>query len=174
MGVRIAQLENKDIDWVFKTSFVKAVNTYSNLEQLREFQIETADSINQLLREVLPFKTTVREDITAYNNQDNFAGDVTDFDNRSYYDKDNNLYVAPFVNQNDSTQPTIYDSNPWKQYADNYKFTVGSVVVDSQGEGYTEPPVVTITGGGGAGATAVATIGDGKVSKITVTNQGSG
>ena len=174
LGVRIAQLENKQIDWVFKTSFVKSVNTYSNLEQLREFQIETSESINKFLREVLPFKTTVREDITAYNNRDNFAGDITDFDNRSYYEKDSGLYVAPAIIQNDSTQPVVYDTNPWKQYAENYTFTIGSVVVDNQGAGYTEPPVVKITGGGGSGATAVATISDNKVSKITVTNQGSG
>ena len=31
IGVRIAQLQNKNIDWVFKTSFVKAILATSNL-----------------------------------------------------------------------------------------------------------------------------------------------
>ena len=38
----------------------------------------------------------------------------------------------------------------------------------------TDYPVVTITGGGGSGATAYATIADGAISKITVTEAGNG
>jgi hypothetical protein len=42
------------------------------------------------------------------------------------------------------------------------------------GSGYTSAPNVTISGGGGIGATATATISGGKVSSITVVNSGSG
>lgn len=174
VGVRIAQLQNKDIDWAFKTSFVKAINTYSDLQQLREFQIDTADSVNEFFREVLPFKTTIREDVTAYLNRDTIAGDFTDFDNKTYYDKVNQAYETPHINPLSSTIPNIYEKNPWKLYADNFKYKIGSIVVDRQGTGYTEVPSVTITGGGGTGATAVAKIGDGKVTEIILTNAGSG
>ena len=44
----------------------------------------------------------------------------------------------------------------------------------SKGGGYTYVPQVTLTGGGGTGATAVATIANGAVSGITVTNPGTG
>ena len=172
IGVRIAQLQNKNIDWVFKTSFVKAINTYSNLQQLREFQIDTADAVNEFFREVLPFKTTVREDVTSYLNTDTLAGDITDFDNKTYYDKDNQQYETPKINPQSSTLPSIYESYPWKEYKENFKLKVGSVVVDRGGSGYTSIPTVTISGGGGTGATAVAKIGDGKVTQILITNEG--
>lgn len=42
------------------------------------------------------------------------------------------------------------------------------------GEGYTSAPTVTITGGGGTGATAQAVVSGGSVTSITVTNGGSG
>ena len=174
IGVRIAQQEQKDIDWVFKTSFVKLINTYSNLEQLREFQIDASDAVQEFLDEVLPFKTNVREDVTVYNNQDNFEGDVTDFDNKTYYDKSLKEYVTPSLRQDESTFPEIYQSYPWKLYSDNFKYSIGSIVVDQPGIGYNEPPRVVISGGGGSGATATADIGDGKVTRITVVNEGSG
>jgi hypothetical protein len=51
---------------------------------------------------------------------------------------------------------------------------VQGVQITNPGFGYTVAPTVSFTGGGGAGAQAVATIGDGVVGIITVTNGGSG
>ena len=174
LATRIAQVEQKDIDWVFKSSFVKLINSYSSLEQLREYQINTTESVSEFLREILPFKSTVREEVTAYENIDTFAGDVTDFDNKSYYDKDNKQYVSPYVDYDDSTYFSVYNDNPWKLYSENYKYTIGKIVVDIPGVGYTEPPVVSITGGGGSGAQATAVLGNGEVTAIKLTNAGSG
>jgi len=50
---------------------------------------------------------------------------------------------------------------------------VQSIAVASQGSGYTGPPTVVITGGGGSGATAQATVVGGKVVGIAVTNGGT-
>lgn len=53
-----------------------------------------------------------------------------------------------------------------------------SIPVTTQGAGYTTAPAVTITNGGGSGATAVAVLGTGanagKVVSISITNPGSG
>lgn len=43
-----------------------------------------------------------------------------------------------------------------------------------QGSGYVAAPSVSITGGGGSGATASTTISDGKVVSVSVVNPGSG
>jgi hypothetical protein len=52
-------------------------------------------------------------------------------------------------------------------------FVVGATLT-SGGLGYTNTPVVTISGGGGTGATAVATMENGVVTRVTVQNPGSG
>jgi hypothetical protein len=52
--------------------------------------------------------------------------------------------------------------------------TVQSINVQNIGANYTSAPTVSITGGGGSGATAVAIIQGGSVSSIQVTNGGSG
>ncbi len=52
-------------------------------------------------------------------------------------------------------------------------FLVAITVTDG-GAGYTTPPAVAITGGGGSGATATATVLHGVVDKIIVANAGNG
>jgi hypothetical protein len=52
-------------------------------------------------------------------------------------------------------------------------FVVGATV-SSGGSGYTNNPIVSITGGGGTGAKATATQFNGVVTSITITNPGSG
>ena len=52
--------------------------------------------------------------------------------------------------------------------------TVTSLTVVSQGSGYNSVPEVTISGGGGTGATATATLTGTAVTGLTLTNPGSG
>lgn len=52
--------------------------------------------------------------------------------------------------------------------------TIGSIAVVAQGFGYTSTPAVTISGGSGSGATAVASIQNGQVVSIDVTAAGTG
>lgn len=51
---------------------------------------------------------------------------------------------------------------------------VTSIKVTNEGTLYLAVPTVTISGGGGSGATAVATVSGGKITKITLVNQGDG
>ncbi|BCM88823.1 adhesin BmaC autotransporter [Abditibacteriota bacterium] len=51
---------------------------------------------------------------------------------------------------------------------------VASIPVATGGSGYIAPPVVTFTGGGGTGATAVANLTGGVVTSITITSAGTG
>lgn len=53
---------------------------------------------------------------------------------------------------------------------------IGQAVISKKppGVGYVTGPIVTISGGGGAGATAVANVSNGEISSITVTAEGSG
>ena len=51
---------------------------------------------------------------------------------------------------------------------------VFSVAVTNGGSGFTSPPKVTFSGGGGTGAAAAAVISHGKVIGVTITNPGTG
>lgn len=51
---------------------------------------------------------------------------------------------------------------------------VDAVAITAGGAGFTTAPTVTFTGGGGVGATAVATIAGGAVTAVTITNSGTG
>jgi hyaluronate lyase len=52
--------------------------------------------------------------------------------------------------------------------------SVASVTVNSGGSGYTSAPTVSFSGGGGGGATAIATISGGRITSVTMTSGGSG
>jgi len=51
---------------------------------------------------------------------------------------------------------------------------LSAITVDAGGTGYTSAPTVTITGGGGSGATGTAVVTSGGVSSITLDNPGTG
>jgi len=172
--VRYAEQEQKNLDWLFKSSFVKLISTYNKLEQPPEFRLNTTSAVTEFIQEVLPFKTKIRETLEQHKNLETLEGDVTDFDNKSYYDSQNKTYVAPRVFEDDSTYFDVYNYNPWKFYSDNYKFKVGSIDVGTKGSGYTSTPTVTITGGGGSGAVATAVVSGGEITSIKVTASGSG
>jgi predicted outer membrane repeat protein len=76
--------------------------------------------------------------------------------------------------QNTSGGAVSVDGNHLSRVFDiNPLFTIGGAVVTAGGKGFTSAPTVTLTGGGGVGATAVATIADGQVTGVTITNPGS-
>ena len=54
-----------------------------------------------------------------------------------------------------------------------YRF-VSSIRVDNGGSGYFSEPTVTLSGGGGTGATATATVFNGAITGFTITNKGTG
>jgi 6-phosphogluconolactonase (cycloisomerase 2 family) len=51
---------------------------------------------------------------------------------------------------------------------------VAEVVITGNGSGYTSVPIISFTGGGGSGATAIAVVSGGRVTGINVTSGGSG
>jgi len=100
-----------------------------------------------------------------------------------------NLVVTPNTTRTYSTPPTITFTDPTSLDADgnlastNVTATakyilkptgVDKIEMQSGGSGYSSEPNVSITGGGGSGATARARIENGLVSFITIINPGSG
>ena len=59
-------------------------------------------------------------------------------------------------------------------YIPSFYRYVSSITVTSGGSGYNNIPTISITGGGGSGATATAAVSSGAITTITVTNIGTG
>jgi hypothetical protein len=124
--------------------------------------------------EVKPYRTQMREYVLKYDGQDVFSSNITDFDAPGFYDTVTRTYRKPNpANVNDTARLSSLPNVLW---ANNRKLQVSQIVIDNAGVGYVDPPVVTIAGGGGRGATAEAAINfaTGKITSITVTNPGAG
>ena len=99
-------------------------------------------------------------------------------------DKNTPVYVPDAINATGTTQ-VCWDGNYQSQlpagYQSNCSLPNGSKVIGlnltAAGSGYISAPSVTISGGGGSGATAVANMGttsSGSIATVNLTNAGSG
>ena len=61
---------------------------------------------------------------------------------------------------------------PDKWWRDNVGHEITSIEIGDKGEGYLLAPKITLEGGGGSGATAIAFLNGDKISYIEVTNPG--
>lgn len=171
--VKYALSEQKNIEWVFKTSFLSATQYIRELGQSPSYIADNQSYYLDYVNEVKPYRTTVREFVVDYQGKDKFAGDITDFDLPPYWDANLRVYRSPSGEQLDDT--TRLTSGIYSQWTDNYKYQVVDVIIENSGTGYLIPPQVVIIGDGGNSAEAYATINaDGGVAEIIITNPGTG
>ena len=176
-SIRYLLSEQPFVDWLFKTSFIKAQHNVGELRQDITYNNDNLPSYQQYAEEVKPYKTKIREFISNYEKIDTTGTTVTDFDLPQYYLDTEGKIVPQEITVTDNeffstnAQTSVYPSKHW---LDNAGFEIEKIAVSNAGSGYTIAPVVRITGGGGTGATAIAYVGGGKVTSIKVTNGGSG
>ena len=165
--------EQKNLDWVFKTSFIGATQQIRKLTQFPAYIPDNQNFYLDYINEVKPYRTVVREFVVDYIGNDIFASDVTDFDLPPYYDANLAVYRSP--NGSVSTDAAKLNTGVYTQWTNNYKYQVIDVVVETSGTGYVTPPQIIISGGGGTGATAYSVLNAlGGIDSIVLTNPGSG
>ena len=165
--------EQKNLDWVFKTSFVSATQNLRKLERFPSYIPDNQSFFLDYIDEVKPYRTVVREFVVDYVGNDSYNSDVTDFDLPPYWDANLQVYRSPSGEQ--VYDSTIQSTGVYSQWFDNYTYKIVSVVVETPGSNYLLPPQIIITGGGGSGATAYAELNArGGVDRIVITNAGSG
>lgn len=171
--IKFALTEQKNIDWAFKTSFISATQFIRKLEQFPSYVADNQDFYQTYINEVKPYRTILREFNINYQRNDQFGGDITDFDLPPYWDSNINVYRSPSGEQSYDTG--LLNNQVYRDWKNNYTYGVVDVTVGIGGTGYILPPEIIITGGGGTGANAVAQIdGTGQVANITIINPGSG
>jgi len=164
--------EQPFVDWLFKTSFIGVNHKIRALDALPYYRKDNQTYVSDFISEAKPYRTKIREYILNYNKTDPWTGDVTDFDLNSHYDSNLGYYRKPDGTvSGDSTLSSTGFNKPWN---DNYKFKVKDIAISKGGAGYNFVPTVTISGGGGTGAKATATVESGVVTGITVTAKGAG
>jgi len=177
VGVRYAIAEQKGIDWIFKTSFVKAKYNVSELRNDVTFNSDNLKSFEDYLKEVKPYKTKIREYVDVYSKVEPTNTSVTDFDLPPYYSLVDGSIIP---NRSVITDGVIddpdgdFNSYPRKHFIENVGYQLKEIQIKDGGSGYTLTPKIEIIGDCEEQATAVAYIGYGKITSVKITNPGKG
>lgn len=164
--------EQRAPDWIFKTSFISVMHRIRELAQYPSYIKDNQTFYENYINEVKPFRTSIREYIPSQSGTEYLHAGAADFDLPSYYDTTTNTYRQPSGEfPSDAELLTTADYADWNN---NHLYKVTSIEIHNGGSGFTFIPSIEIIGGGGTGATAVATISTGSISGVYITNPGSG
>jgi hypothetical protein len=163
------------VDWIFKTSFVKAQHNVGNLDQPVTYPVDNLSNFEDYINEVKPYRTKVREYVSNYDGMDTAQLPITDFDLMPIYDNGSIGLVNTTIQDGKifADNPKIRDY-PWKFWLDNTTFDIMDLVLNDGGSGYNIAPDVKIISNSGTGATARAFINNGKVNRIVLLTPGTG
>jgi len=171
--VRYVLREQKFSDWMFKTSFITINHTVTQFEQYPNYQVDNTTYLIDYITEAKPYRTKIREYRPRYTGTTSAELFATDFDLPAYYDTDSKLFRSPSGEQSEDILLWTGQSKYQDWYA-NYKLHLDSIRIGMSGSGYLTPPTITITGGGGTGASARAIINAGIITDVVVDNPGMG
>ena len=168
--------EQKFVDWMFKTSFIKAKHNIGKLRKDITFNNDFLSSYEEYVKEVKPYKSKIREYLSTYEGTETAGNMITDFDLPPVYSDVQGRIVPQTVRVVDdeiqsASSLTTYPSKHWK---DNASFKLKEVDIFDAGKGYENAPGVEFVGGGGTGAKATAYVGNGKITEIKIDNPGQG
>lgn len=172
-SLRYAFSEQPNVDWAFKTSFVRAKHNLGSLEQKVTFQNDNLENYEDYVNEVKPYHTKVREYISSYNRIEPTRSLTTDFDLPPSYNDVTKEIEASYAKLRDGEVVDLlpkYIDYPFKSWVDNNGYDIVRIEVTEPGSGYKETPVVEFVNGNGT--TAEAYLSKGSVSTIEVTNVG--
>jgi hypothetical protein len=176
-SVRYVFSEQLYVDWIFKTSFVKAQHNIGMLDQPVNYPVDNLSNFEDYVNEVKPYKTKIREYVSNYDGLDTAQLPITDFDLQPIYNSTTgnieliNVTVNNGVIQSDNASIQNY---PWKFWLDNSGFSITEIVIVDAGSGYYLEPTVTIASPTGTGATARAFFTNGKINRIILLTPGTG
>ena len=177
-SLRYVLSEQVNVDWVFKTSFVKAKHNVGQLRKDVTFNNDNLADYEDYIKEVKPFKSKIREYLSSYERLEPTRSFVTDFDLTPVYDNTTGTLQHPtskIRNNEIEILNEFVQDYPNKHWYDNAGYELTAAHINDAGTGYYTAPVITISGGGGSGAELKAYIGtSGKVNKVEIVNAGSG
>lgn len=175
-SIRYAISEQVNLDWIFKTSFIKADHIVGSLDQTANYQPDNLADYQNYISEVKPYRTKIREYVDNYTRQELSNTSVTDFDLPSIYQ---NGHISPVLTNyiNDSVEVENVDLQglyPWQYWSDNNGYEVIELRISDPGSGYFSAPELIIQSNSGVGATAKAFLNNGSIRSVVLLSKGSG
>jgi hypothetical protein len=173
--VRYVHSEQPYVDWIFKTSFIKARHNVGSLDQPVTYQPNNLSNFEDYIDEVKPYKTKIREYVSSYESLDTASLPITDFDLQPIFEKDSVTLIQAFITNGEvvAGDPAI-NTYPWKFWLDNAGYEIIEIKLIDGGSGYVTDPEVLIISESGTGASARAYVTNGSVNRIILLNAGSG
>ena len=145
--------------WLVKTSYVDVNHNIRALLPYQTYLSDNQDFVLDYFQEVKPYHVQPRQFNLVYDGEDDFLGDVTDFDLPAYWNSTLPApqFVSPILTPYDEAitthtsiaSNTAPDAQIWippslySQWFNNYTLNVQGVSVINAGSGYITPPVVT-------------------------------
>ena len=173
-SLRYVLKEQNYVDWLFKTSFVKAQHNVGELKQLINFKNDALPSYEEYIKEVKPYKTKIREYVSNYDKIENVSQIISDFDNPPAFNPNNNKIqpsTARIIDNMLVGSLGRYNNYPDRLWFENNTYEITSIEISDPGSGYLSSPVIEIEGN----ATALASLGPGgKLSSVKIINPGTG
>jgi hypothetical protein len=174
LSIKYALSEQPFIDWIFKTSFVKALHNVGKLRQKVTYSNDNLEDFENYIAEVKPYRSKIREFVSVYNNTENTQSLITDFDLPSYVSQSQIKAIQTRASDGLVYFDKVVDNYPWRLWRENIGFSVKEIIVFDGGSNYLSRPVVEIIGDCTVPATARAFIAKGQVIQIQVLTEGSG
>jgi len=173
--VRYALSEQVYLDWIFKSSFIKARHNVGLLNQPVTYKNDNLADYQEYIAEVKPYKTKIREYVSSYQNTELSSTLISDFDLPPRYKNNKIITMDAYVNHGSLvTLDSAFNSYPWKNWVDNLGFVIKELKIINGGSGYITEPVVRILSDSGSGATARAFFSNGILNRIILLTPGSG
>ena len=139
-SVRYAFAEQPNIDWAFKTSFIKAQHNVGELAQKVTFKNDNIENYQDYIHEVKPFKTKIREYVSNYEKTDPTNSVLTDFDLPPRYSFDKKRIIASsakVANNLITSVPNSTSVYPDKHWVENIGYEISEIAIGNTGSNYT-------------------------------------
>ena len=173
-SVRYIFSEQNYVDWIFKTSFVKASHNVGELKEKVTYNSDNLENFEDYINEVKPYRTKVREYVSSYDKLDTNSLSTTDFDLPPVVDGEQLVPVTTsIINGKISADNNAITQYPWKHWYDNLGYSVVELKIIDGGSGYKAEPTVKIISDSGTGATARALFTNGKINRVVLLSKGS-
>lgn len=175
-SIRYILSEQPNVDWVFKSSFIRAKHNVGELDQRITFRNDNLENYQDYVAEVKPYSSKIREYISSYEKLEPTQTSVTDFDLPPRYSDAQKRIVAESIKISNNVIGPInrfIETYPQKHWLDNVGYEIKEIIVHAGGTNWRDTPLVTITGGGGPTLEGRAIIARGSVVDIDINTDGA-